>query len=83
MSKWIYQCRESFNPDQDKQAQEVIFSKKTTKLSYPQITYNNFLFACVSFQDHLGIYLIKKLNFNCILRKKYGKQCRQLVLSKN
>ena len=32
MSKWAYQ---SFNPDVSKQAQEVVFSRKSHKLAHP------------------------------------------------
>ena len=39
----------SFNPDSEKQAQEVIFSRKTVKQS--------------TSQKHLGIHLYKKTRF--------------------
>ena len=54
----------SFDPDLNKQAQEVIFSRKTTKSSHSQILFNNVPISCASFQKHLGIYLDKKHNFN-------------------
>ena len=54
----------SFNLDLNKQAQEVIFSKKTAKSSHPLICFNNASVSCVSFQKHLGVYLDEKLNFN-------------------
>ena len=41
ISEWAYQWKMSFNPDQNKQAQEVIFSRKITKSSHPQISFNN------------------------------------------
>ena len=40
ISEWAYQGKTSFNPDQNKQAQEVVFSRKITKLSQPQISVN-------------------------------------------
>ena len=54
----------SFNPDLNKQAQEVSFSRKMTKSSHPQISFNNEPVSRVSFQKNLGIYLYEKLNFN-------------------
>ena len=62
-NSWLgTQCKMSFNPDLNKQAQEVIFSRKMTKLPHPQISFNNVSVSCWSFQKHLGIYLDEKLN---------------------
>ena len=47
ISEWAYQWKISFNPDQNKQTQEVIFSRKITKSSHPQISFNNMpVFLC-------------------------------------
>ena len=73
ISEWTYQRKISFNPDQNKQAQEVIFSRKITKLSQPQINVNNMPVFCVNFQKHLGIYLDEKLSFNYHIKKKICK----------
>ena len=35
ISDWIYQWKISFNADKSKQAQEVIFSRKTQRLYHP------------------------------------------------
>ena len=35
ISNWAYQWKMSFNLDPNKQAQEVIFSRKTKKLNHP------------------------------------------------
>ena len=42
------------------QAQKVVLSRKTTKSSHPQNV----------FQNHLGVCLDKKLNFNHHFKKK-------------
>ena len=63
----------SFNLDLSKQAQEVIFSKKMTKLSHPQISFNNVPVSHASFQKHLGIYIDEKLNFNHNIKEKMTK----------
>ena len=47
----------SFNPDLNKQAQEVVFSRKLNKASQPQITFNNAPVFCANWQKHLGMYL--------------------------
>ena len=53
-----------------KQAQEVIFSKKTNKLSNPSVI---FPVQHTSTQKYLGVYLDEKLNFNIHIREKTGK----------
>ena len=63
VSKWVYQWKMSFNSDQNKQAQEVIFCRKITKLSHPQISSNNMPVSCFNFQKYLQICLDEKLNF--------------------
>ena len=35
INKWAFQWKMSFNPDPSKQAQEIIFSGKTKKISHP------------------------------------------------
>ena len=45
-----------FNPDLNKQAQEVIFTRKMIKLSHSQISFNNVPVSHASFQKYLGIY---------------------------
>ena len=57
VAEWAHQWKMPFNPDLKKQAQEVIFSRKMTKSSHPQISFNNVSVSRVSFQKHLGIYL--------------------------
>ena len=51
-----------FNPELSKQAQEVIFPRKTNKISHPTITFNTVPVARTSCQKLLGLY--EKLNFN-------------------
>ena len=70
IAKWVHRLKMSFNPDLNKQAQEVIFSRKMTKSSHPQVFFNNISVSCVSFQKHLGIYLDEKLNFNHHVKEK-------------
>ena len=38
---WAFQWKMNFNPDPTKQAQEVIFSRKTKKLPHPPLVLNN------------------------------------------
>ena len=52
-----------FNPDPSKQAQELIFSRKTQKTCHPSIYFNNKSMKQVPSQKHLEMILQSKLNF--------------------
>ena len=67
-----------FNVDLSKQAQEVIFSRKTNKISHPTTTFNTVPVARTSYQKHLGLYLDEKLNFSQHINIKFQKQIRAL-----
>ena len=47
----------SFNPDTSKQAQEIIFSRKTKKIIHPLLRFNNSIVLQTPYQKHLGIFL--------------------------
>ena len=52
-----------FNPDLTKQAQEVIFSRKTKKLLHPCLSFNDIPLKNSISQQHLGLTLEVNLNF--------------------
>ena len=52
----------SFNPDLNKQAEELIFSRKTNKLFHPSFPFNNIPSENSMSQKHLGSTLDVKLN---------------------
>ena len=60
---WAFQWKINFNPDPTKQAQEVIFSRKTKKLPHPPLVFNNTNVTQSIYQKHLGIILDSKLTF--------------------
>ena len=62
-----------FNPDPNKQANEVIFLWKSnsSNLTYPPVKLNNINITRCSHQKHLGIILDLKLNLN--------KKCNKLI----
>ena len=45
------------NPDPSEHAQEVIFSRKTAKLTQHNVFFNDDTVTCLSSQKHLSIYL--------------------------
>ena len=52
-----------FQPDPNKKAQEVIFSRKVIKTSQPPLNFNNNSVKQVQLQKHQGIYLDGNLDF--------------------
>ena len=52
-----------FQPDANKKAQEIIFSRKVKKTSQPPLNFNNNSVKQVQFQKHQGIYLDGNLDF--------------------
>ena len=50
ISERAYKWKMSFNPDLNKQAQEVVFSRKLNKAPQPQITFNNAPVFCANWQ---------------------------------
>ena len=67
----------SFNPDVSKQAQQVIFSKRTQKLFHPTVLFNISVQRS-TVQKHLGVYLDEKLNFNTHITEKIGKASKRI-----
>ena len=41
INRWAFQWKMSFNPDPKKQAQKVIFSRKSKAISHPPLLFNN------------------------------------------
>ena len=72
ISYWAYQCKMKFNPDLNKQTNEVIFSRKTgsNNLLYSPIKFNNNEISKFAHQKHLRIVLDSKLNFNAHVYQK-------------
>ena len=73
ISDWPYNWKMILNPDLSKQAQEVIFSRKTNKISHPTTTFNTVPVARTSCQKHLGLHLDEKLNFTQHIKIKISK----------
>ena len=58
ISNWEYQWKMSFNPDLNKQAQEVIFSRKTKKLNHPPLTFSKSTVSQSTYQKHIKNILV-------------------------
>ena len=73
ISNWVCQWKMSFNSDKSKQAQEVIFFRKTQRVTHPPAIFNNMPVVFISCQTHLGIYLDQILNFFSHIKEKTSK----------
>ena len=53
ISEWAYKWKMSFNPEKNKQAQEVVFSRKQSKPKHLQLLFNKTPVSYSSPQKHL------------------------------
>ena len=82
ISNWAYMWKMIFNPDLSKQPQEVIFSRKTCKISQPISTFNTISVARTPYQKHLDLYPDEKLNFNHNIKVKLSKAHKGIKIIK-
>ena len=60
ISDSVFQWKINLNPDPNKRAQEVIFSRKIKTINQPPLLFNQNLFKSSSSQKHLGMVLDTK-----------------------
>ena len=73
ISNWAFQWEMRFNPDLNKQAQEVIFSRKISKIDHTPLYFNQNLVKLPSTRKHLGMVLDTRLDFNLHLKNIQNK----------
>ena len=83
INQWANQWKMAFNPDPNKQANEVLFSCKTKKVDHPPIFFNGFPVVQVKETKHLGLFLQFKLNFEKHLSEKIKKAKRIIGIMKH
>ena len=64
INEWALQWKMSFNPDPTKQAQEIIFSRKTSQRNHPGLMFNNSIVNVTTIHKHLGMIFDSKLSFD-------------------
>ena len=64
IKQWAFQWMMNFNPDPNKQAQEVIFSRKLKKVCHPPLRVNNNNVSQALSQKHLRLTLDNRLTFD-------------------
>ena len=78
ISNWAYQWKLQFDPDPKKQANEVIFSRKSNTYMYPPVTFNNNTITKCPHQKHLSVVIHFKLDFNIHTEQKI-KKCNKII----
>jgi hypothetical protein len=83
INQWANQWKMAFNPDPNKQANEVLFSCKTKKVDHPPLFFNGFPVVQVRETKHLGLILQFNLNFVKHLTEKMKKAKRIIGIIKH
>ena len=64
INEWDLKWEISFSPDPTKQAQEIIFSRETSKRNHPHQMFNNNIVNLTTIHKHLGMIFNSKLSFD-------------------
>lgn len=75
ISEWVFQWRICFNPDPNKQANKVYFSRKAKAQGYLPVELNN---CPIQSDKSLGVILDNHFNFHKYIEKKI-KICNKLI----
>ena len=80
ISEWELQWKINLNSDTNRQAQDLIFSRKVQVISHPLIFLNQNAVPQTSFQKFLGMFLHSKLNFSEYLKTIFQKTNKTMGL---
>ena len=83
INNWAFQWKMHVNPDRNKQAQELYFSKKPGNQKLLDLTFNKSSVASSPSVKHLGMLLDSRLNFNEQVQSKTNKCHKIIGLIKN
>ena len=82
ITSWANQWRMSFNPDRNKQAVELIFSRKNTKTKHPVLLFNKTPVSAVLQHKHLGMILDSRLSFSAHIQAAIAKARKAIGMLK-
>ena len=82
ISQWAHDWRMSFNPDSQKQAVELLLSRKRHEIDHPVIIFNDIPVKIVNEHKHLGIILDSKLSFSAHIKSAISKTRKGIGLLK-
>ena len=68
IQQWDHDWRMPFHPDLQKEAVEMIFSRKRNKIDHPAIILNNAPVKRLDEHKHLGLFLNSKLSFSAHMK---------------
>ena len=78
ISFWAIQWKMLFNPDPNKQAVEILFSKIREKDNHPPLTFNDNNVQIAISQKHLGLVFDSKLDSNEHISNNINK-CSKII----
>ena len=70
----------NFNPDSNKQVQEVVFSRKINQINHPLLLFSQNLVKSSSTKKYLGMILDNKLDFSLHLKNVQRKVNKTVTL---
>ena len=82
IKQWANDWRMSFNPDPQKQAVELIFSRKRIEIDNPVVSFNGIPVKQVNEHKHHGIVLDSKLSFSAHIKSAIFKTRKGIGLLK-
>jgi len=82
IKQWANDWRMSFNPDPQKQAVELTFSRKRIEIDHPVVLFNDIPVKKVNENKHLGIILDSKLSFSAHMKSAISKTRKGIGLLK-
>ena len=83
ISQWAFQWKMAFNPDPNKQANEILFSCKKKPVQHPVLSFNGSPVARVDNQKHLGLILHPSLSFVNHINEKTKKAKKNIGIIKH
>ena len=77
---WAFKWKMNFNPDPNKQAQEIIFSRKKTASLHPAVYFDNKPVKSTQIHKHLGMMLNSNLSYEHHIRSILNKVNKMIGL---
>ena len=77
---WAFKRKMNFNPDPNKQAQEIIFSRKKTASLHPVLYFDNKLVKSSQIHKHLGMILDSNLSHEYHIKSILNKANKMIGL---
>ena len=75
ITQWAHQWKMIFNPDESKQAVEIVFSSKHNPTTFDDLVFHGVGVRKVNETKHIGLVLNEKLSFQSLVRSvKHAKE---------